>query len=68
MSIRRPAQRRRGKERRLATRRKSSRKDLKLEQGKRRDAYFDRLRRQTQPRKPAAAVAAPAAPEAPVAE
>ena len=49
----------------MATRPKSSTKDLKLAQGKRRDAYFERLRRQSQPRK---ATAAPPAPEAPAAE
>ena len=48
----------------MATRRKSSMKDLKLEQGKRRDAYFERLRRQSQPRR---ASAAPAAVQAPTA-
>ncbi len=33
----------------MATRRKATR-DVKIEQGKRRDAYFDRLKRAAQPR------------------
>jgi hypothetical protein len=49
----------------MATRSKSSTKDLKMAQGKRRDAYFERLRRKSQPRK---APAAPPVPEAPAAE
>jgi hypothetical protein len=60
----RPAERRRDEERTMATRPKAT-KDLKIAQGKRRDAYFDRLRRKSQPRK---AAAAPPAPEAPAAE
>ena len=54
----------------MSPRPKSSTGDLKLAQGKRRDAYFERLRRQSQPRKAAAATAAPvatAASEAPAA-
>ena len=38
----------------MGTRRKAK-SDLKVEQGKRRDAYFERLRRESQPRKRAGA-------------
>ncbi len=38
----------------MATRPKAT-KDLKIAQGKQRDAYFQRMRRQSQPRKAAAA-------------
>jgi hypothetical protein len=48
----------------MATRPKAK-KDLKIAQGQQRDAYFDRLRRASQPRK---AAAAPSAPKAPAAE
>jgi hypothetical protein len=54
----------------MSPRPKSSTRDLKLAQGKQRDAYFERLRRQSQPRKAATAVptlVAQAAPEAPAA-
>ena len=47
----------------MANRPKATR-DLKIAQGKRRDAYFERLRRQAQPRRAAAAQAAPASPAA----
>ncbi len=46
----------------MATRPKAT-KDLRIAQGKRRDAYFERLRRQAQPKK-AAAATAPGAPPA----
>ncbi|HLH24024.1 MAG TPA: hypothetical protein VK066_15985 [Chloroflexota bacterium] len=44
----------------MATRAKAT-KDQKIAQGKQRDAYFERLRRQSRPRKAAAAPRAPAA-------
>lgn len=47
----------------MATRPRAT-KDLKIAQGKQRDAYFERLRRQSRPRK---ATAAPRAPEPPAA-
>ena len=47
----------------MATRPKAT-KDLKIAQGKQRDAYFDRLRRQSRPRKATAAPVPPAPPAA----
>jgi hypothetical protein len=48
----------------MATRPKAT-SDLKIAQGKQRDAYFERLRRQSRPRK---AAAAPRPAEAPAAD